>query len=358
MQIVISGLGLMGASLAMAIKRHFPDYTLSGYDYPDIMQTALSMGVIDRQIQHWPEDCTSADIIFLATPLRTVRQHLFDLNRIMNKDILVSDLASTKNELTEYCRKIKFRGTYIGGHPMTGAEKSGIKSANPLLYENAVYIFCGVNKSNEELFRSRLLPVMEKLKARIMLLDPAVHDRILAYISHLPQLIAVDMVNMVGDKNNLSEPFFDLAAGGFRDITRIASSSIDIWQDILLSNHQNITQALQELIAVLQNNIARLNDLKDEFNHANLFREQIPKTGKGFLTPLTDLLVYVADEVGVIARVANALAEEKIDIRDIELLKIREKEGGVFRLSFASMAEAEQASTVLNRLQFRAYIRE
>jgi prephenate dehydrogenase len=358
MNIAISGLGVMGASLAQAIKRHFPEYNLSGYDFPEVMDSALSMNIIDRAIRNWPDDCANADLIFLATPLRVIKEHLRDLNPVIRSQTIVSDLGSTKDDLAAYVREIHFRGIYIGGHPMTGAEKSGLNSANPLLYENAVYIFCGVNEANEAQFRRALLPVMEKMKARVMLLDAALHDRIMAYISHLPQLIAINMVNVVGEKNSPAEPFFNLAAGGFRDITRIASSSIDIWQDILRSNHQNIIAALQEMILALQNNISRLNDLKEEFNSANFFREQIPNATKGFLSPLTDLLVYVEDQVGVIARIANALTGEKIDIRDIELLKVREKEGGVFRLSFASLSEAERAKLVLEKIHFRAFIRE
>ncbi|MEJ2054857.1 MAG: ACT domain-containing protein [Calditrichaceae bacterium] len=102
----------------------------------------------------------------------------------------------------------------------------------------------------------------------------------------------------------------------------------------------------------------KLDNLSPAFRDANNYRNQLPKKSKGFLSPLTDVLVYVNDEVGVVAKIANALSNKNIDIRDIELLKIREKEGGVFRLSFGSRKEAQDAIGVLNTIGYQALIRE
>ena len=243
MRITISGLGLMGASLAMALKQNVSDIFIYGYDLPEIMDKALSLKIIDQKIDQWPAGVNDSEIIFLATPLRIIKQHLADLSDFVDSDVIVTDLGSTKLELAMYCRSKKFKGLYIGGHPMTGAEKSGINAANPLLYENAVYILTDEKVNQSEVIKQKLIPLLTAIKARILVLDPAMHDRILAAISHLPQIVAIALINLVGPKNNENSPYFELAAGGFRDITRIASGSIDIWQDIFNSNKENVNQA-------------------------------------------------------------------------------------------------------------------
>ena len=358
MKITISGLGLMGASLAMALKQNVRDIFISGFDKSEIMDKALSLKIIDRKIEQWPAGVNDSEIIFLATPLRIIKQHLMDLNSVVKADVIVTDLGSTKRELADYCKSIKFHGTYIGGHPMTGAEKNGINAANPLLYENAVYILTDKQISQSRLIKSRLIPLLEAIKARILILNPVIHDRILAAISHLPQVIAVALINLVGSKNTEDMPYFELAAGGFRDITRIASGSIDIWQDIFKSNSENVYQTIEELKTILTDMQQNLGSLHSALGSANKYRTQLPKKSKGFLSPLTDILVYVDDQVGVVAKISNALSGKKIDIRDIELLKIREKEGGVFRLSFGSRNEADEAITILNEIGYQALIRE
>jgi prephenate dehydrogenase len=348
----------MGASLALSLKQNQPGIKIFGYDQEPVLSEALKLEVIDQRIENWPDGCNDADVVFLATPLNIISQHLHDLNGIVGHETLVSDLGSTKIQISELVKKIGFSGSYIGGHPMTGAEKSGLKAANPLLYENAVYILTGVNSHNRYLVDRKLFPLLELIKARTMLLDPESHDKIMAAISHLPQLVAIALVNLVGSRNVDNLPYFELAAGGFRDLTRIASSSYDMWKEIIDSNQSNIEQVLQEFIDILGNSRLNLSSLQSPFEQANSFRAQLPKKNKGFLSPLTDILVYVTDQVGAVAKIANALSEKGIDIRDMELLKIREKEGGVFRLSFSNAEEAKVAVDVLNSIKFKALIRE
>ncbi|MCD6376845.1 MAG: prephenate dehydrogenase [Caldisericaceae bacterium] len=358
MKIVISGLGLMGSSLALAIKNKHPETEIWGYDFPSIISQALEKKIIDKAVKNWPGACAETDIVFLATPIKIIEKQLVELNKIIDKNTIVTDLGSTKQNVHRIVDALNFSGTFIGGHPMTGSEKSGLEAANPLLYENAVYILTGINSENQEFADNKLISLLEDIKARVLLLTPEAHDEIMAMISHLPQLIAINLVNMVGKRNNPDKPYLDLAAGGFRDLTRIASSNFSIWKDILERNRENIKKALQELIELLEKQSQNIGDLSEDFHSANYYRQQIPKASKGFLHPLIDVLVYVQDEPGTIARMSNALAEQGINIRDIELLKVREKEGGVFRISFADLEEAKQAITILNNNNFRAFLRE
>jgi len=131
-----------------------------------------------------------------------------------------------------------------------------------------------------------------------------------------------------------------------------------MWQDIFSSNKENIQNSIYELRIILDNIHNNLENVSEEFEIANKYRNQLPKKTKGFLSPLTDVMVYVNDQVGVIAKISNALSDKKIDIRDIELLKIREKEGGVFRLSFSNLDEARQAIQILESINYQAFIRE
>lgn len=342
----------------MALKQNLPQAYILGYDKDAVLQEAVKRKIIDEKIECWPQDCAGADLIFLATPLPVIRQQLRELNGVVDRQTIVTDVGSTKQELCALTGALNFSGVYIGGHPMTGAEKSGLNAANVLLYENAVYLLTNANAENHEIMQRKLLPALEAIKARVLLIDSALHDQILAAISHLPQILAIELVNLVGAKSAADAPYFALAAGGFRDLTRIASSSIDIWQAILSSNKNNVRFVLQEFIKRLQGALEKLDDLKPEFESANAYRRMIPKASKGFLSPLTDILVYVTDQMGVVAKIANALSDKGIDIRDMELLKIREKEGGVFRLSFAGKQEAQTAADVLNAIGFQALIRE
>jgi len=358
MKIVISGLGVMGGSLALAFKQNLSDVQIYGYDKPEVLREALAQNFIDEKISAWPQECADADIVFLASPLNILSRHLQDLNGVVSRQTVVTDVGSTKKELSLLASKINFSGTYAGGHPMTGAEKSGLKAANPLLFENAVYLLCGTELQENKIVKEKLLPVLDAVKARVLVIDAEVHDEILAAISHLPQIMAVELINLAGGLNSEEKPYFALAAGGFRDLTRIASSSIDIWQDIINSNTDNIKKVLKIYIRSLENAATRLDNMKPDFEAANEYRRQVPKTGKGFLSPLTDVMVFVTDQVGVVAKIASALTEKDIDIRDIELLKIREKEGGVFRLSFDSVKLANDAVKILENIGFQALLRE
>jgi len=357
MDITICGLGLLGASLAMAIRQNVPGAIITGYDHPEVMQVALKKHIIDRQINAWPDDCRNAEIIFLATPQKVILQHLKDLANVVSEKTIVSDLGSTKEVVYQLLDEIHFPGRFIGGHPMTGAEKSGINAANPLLYENAVYVLT-IRGSMDGLVEQKLLPLLKAIKAHILILDPGIHDQIVAVISHLPQIVAIALVRLAGQKNSADHPYFDLAAGGFRDLTRIASSSSAIWEDIFFYNKKNIEKSLEDFIAILNRYKNNSDQLSEELQITAQIRGQIPAKGKGFLYPLTDVMVYVPDQVGVIARISNALADARIDIRDIELLKIREKEGGVFRLSFGSLDEAGQAIQVIESINYQAFIKE
>jgi prephenate dehydrogenase len=192
------------------------------------------------------------------------------------------------------------------------------------------------------------------------MMGPSKHDRIAAVISHIPQLLAVSLVNWAADHKKENDAVLQLAAGGFRDMTRIASSPFAMWKDIIDTNQIEIERQLDGFIEALRQ--AKLDlqtgKLGDRFSAANSIRHTIPKDSKGFLHPLHEILVVVDDRPGVIAGISQVLAKEKININDIEVVKVREGEGGTIRMAFDTRQVAEKAVELLEKTGYTARMRE
>jgi prephenate dehydrogenase len=246
---------------------------------------------------------------------------------------------------------------------MAGSEKGGLASADAFLFENATYVLCPAERQDVAGFTRRhagLVELVEATGARLLVLDARRHDRIAATVSHLPQLLAVTLMNYAAGLNAEDGAFLRLAAGGFRDLTRIASSPFEMWQHILVANEGPILDALGGFAAALQRLRNRLIEddleaLHDAFTDARRTREAIPRNSKGFLHPLADVYVYAEDRPGELHRITRVLFEAEMNIKDIELLKVREGTGGAFRLSFADDATAASAVNVLEHAGFRAH---
>jgi prephenate dehydrogenase len=252
---------------------------------------------------------------------------------------------------------------FIGGHPMAGSEKGGAANANAFLFENATYVLCPPGNLPASDFSrdfADFIDLIEATGGRLLVLDAERHDRIAATVSHLPQLLAIALMNYAADLNAEDDAFLRLAAGGFRDITRIASSPFEMWQHILIANEGQILDAMGGFATTLQrirNRIIEedMDALGDHFAEARRVRDTIPRDSKGFLHPLADVYVYAEDRPGVLAHITGTLFEAEINIKDIELLKIREGTGGAFRLSFVNEATAEAAITVLEKAGCQAH---
>ena len=232
---------------------------------------------------------------------------------------------------------------------MTGKEKSGYENSDLLLYENSVFIICTEN-GNDETLKS-YIDFIKLIGARIVLLDAHLHDRITAHVSHLPQLLSVLLMNQANSKMD-NVALLDFAAGGFRDMTRIASSDFRIWESILRYNKSDILKTLD----LFQDQILRLNKLIEDddyksigdlFESARLARNEIPINTKGFIDPLYDITVFVKDEPGMISKISTILFENNINIKDIELLKIREGTGGNFKFYFETENDAAKAKLLI-----------
>ncbi|KHF30698.1 prephenate dehydrogenase [Anoxybacillus sp. BCO1] len=240
--VLIAGLGLIGGSIALAIKRVHPDATMIGYDVSgESLRLARSLGVIDEAVPSFAHAACEADVIVLAAPVAQTEQLLRELVALpLRPDVIVTDVGSTKERIVKQAWPLLEQGvTFIGGHPMAGSHKSGVAAARAHLFENAFYILTPTEHVKEEQI-TRLKRWLEGTKAHFVTLTPKEHDRIAGVISHFPHIIAASLVHQAQQYEREDELVSRLAAGGFRDITRIASSNPEMWRDIFIHNKEEL----------------------------------------------------------------------------------------------------------------------
>lgn len=363
-RICIIGVGLMGGSFGMSVRRMRPNLEVVGVDEEDVLQKALERGAITEKAKSLLDGVANADLVMLCTPVLKSINLMEEIGRFVRKSTIVSDVCSVKMPLqTAAENSFDDQVTFIGGHPMTGSENSGIGHADEFLYENATYVLCPPPGMSDDSFAERhieFINVIRSTGSRILLMDAQKHDRIAAQISHLPQLVAIALVNSVGKNRGTDPEVIQLAAGGFRDMTRIASSTYDVWREILQSNVEPIMKALESLSHEIDDLRSLLESenfqaIEERFQSAEDIRTSIPTRSKGFIRPLADIFVFVSDKPGAISDMAGRLTTEQLNIKDIELLKIREGTGGTFRIGLETEAEANRALVVLTEAGYRVH---
>lgn len=363
-RIALLGVGLIGGSLALSWQQRREGLTIVGYDRPDVLEEASRRGVIDAMAADPIRATAEADLVVLATPIAATLHLLETIAPHLRPGTMVTDVGSVKGPVMGHARDVLPEGLlFMGGHPMAGAEHSGVAYADAFLFENATYVVCPPIGMEQAIFMdtfAEALTLIELTGARILVLDADRHDRIAAAVSHLPQLLAVALTNHAHEQHTQDDAFLRLAAGGFRDLTRIATSPFGMWRDILVANQGAILDAMAAFTATFQRLRNRLieedlQDLQGAFQSARTVRQSIPKDSKGFLHPLSDVYVYTKDEPGALFNIIRVLYDASIDIKDIELLKLREGTGGTFRLGFRSDADARSAVAVFHAHAYTAY---
>ncbi len=362
--VTIIGVGLIGGSLARAWKSRSENLRITGLDRPDVLEAALATGVIDVGCERPDEAVAEADLVVIAAPVGAICPMLTTLAPLLSEGTVVTDVGSVKAPVMRHARSVLHpKNPFVGGHPMAGSAQSGVRSADPLLFENATYVLCPPAGLSSDAFLeqfSDLVTRIEQTGANVLLLDADRHDQIAAVVSHVPQLVAVALMNLAAGANEADSAFLRLAAGGFRDMTRIAASSFEVWEDILSANRIPIQNALEHLIASLRRDANHLRDSEtgpfaDQFRRAREARRAIPRDMKGFIHPLADAYVYGVDRPGFLFHLTRVVYEAGLNIKDIELLKMREGTGGAFRLGFSHEADANAAVETLNRNGYTAY---
>ncbi|MFY4775989.1 prephenate dehydrogenase [Metabacillus sp. RGM 3146] len=355
-RIFIAGLGLIGGSIALAIKKIHKDCLIIGYDIlPEQAETAKRLGVVDKTASSIEEGAKDADFIFLSAP---VEQSLKIIDRLaaapLLEKVIITDAGSTKRKITEYARKtLPKETTFIGGHPMAGSHKSGVTAAKAHLFENAFYILTpesGENQENIELLKK----LLEGTKAQFVEMQPEEHDRVTGVISHFPHIVAASLVHQAEYYENDFPLIKPLAAGGFRDITRIASSNPAMWRDILLQNREYMMKLFEDWMAEMNRIKSYVEDENEDeiytyFEKAKAFRDGLPAKKEGAIPSFHDLYADVPDYPGVISEVTGYLAKEKISITNIRIIETREEIYGVLRISFQTEKDREKAKICLEK---------
>jgi prephenate dehydrogenase len=359
--VAILGTGLIGGSLALALSDRRPEFRLIGFDSDrGAGWQAAERGAIHEVAASAAGAVGQADIVVLAAPLAASLVLLRDIAGHLREGTLVTDVGSVKDPIMSYAREILPPTVgFVGGHPMAGAEHSGMDNADPLLFQNAVWVLCPPEGVDHSEFANRFAPVIDLVTctgARPFLLDAARHDRIAAAVSHLPQLVAVALVNEAVAEDEAAR---DLAAGGFRDMTRIASSPYGIWREIFAANQGPVLDVLarfSDRISRIRHRIAaeEWGELEKLFDGARTARAEIPTGAKGFLQPLSELTVRAEDKPGYLLGIVKALTGAGLNIKDVELLKVREGAEGVFRFGFADEEEADRAVEALKECDYEA----
>ena len=360
--ITIIGLGLIGGSIAQAIKKESSKCSITAVDQEAVVESALKNSMIDVgfPISLLREGIMGADLILIATPISAILSMLPEIAEYAKPGVLVSDVGSTKSKICATAQRIfPDKKYFLGGHPMTGSERKGLSAADPFLFQNAIYVLTEVRKIPKPSLTS-FTNLLSSIGAQVVFLEPQTHDRIAAAVSHLPQLLSVALVNFVGNKNDKNSFYLKMAAGGFRDMTRIASSPFDVWRDICGTNSQEIEQAIDTFIDELSQLKLLLTkeDLEAQFTNAAKYRLAIPKDSKGFLSPQYDVLLVVEDKPAVIANMSTTLANNMINIKDIEVLKVREGEGGTLRISLESEKDRTLAVSLLKHNGYDCRIKD
>ena len=229
--VVIAGVGLIGGSFALALRKAGFQGKIIGVSSPATIQKALSLGVIDQALP-LAEAAAVADLIYLSQPISQILETLGALDT----GALVTDAGSTKAVICEHGRRLK-RGVFVGGHPMAGKESRGVEHADADLFRGRPYVLT----SHEP----QLEAWIERFGARLVILDPVEHDRQVAFVSHLPQLLSTTLASVLAGKEQVAGP----AAA---DLTRLALSPYDIWRDIFATNAEPIDAALGAFIARLE----------------------------------------------------------------------------------------------------------
>lgn len=242
--LAIVGLGLMGGSLALALKERAAQIKIIGITRSRVtLERALARGAIDVASDQL-DAARDADMVILATPVRTILQQLSQLANLAKDGALLLDLGSTKRSIVNAMNQLPARLSAVGGHPMCGKEVTGFDAAEATLYQDKVFVLTPTARTTPSALQTARA-LAQGIGSRVIELDAARHDQIVAAVSHLPYLIASNLVGLVNEREGKDARVWQIAASGFRDTSRLAASDTEMMLDILLTNRENLSTLLR-----------------------------------------------------------------------------------------------------------------
>ncbi len=351
------GLGLIGGSIARALRENMSEIYMTAYDINGTaLDKALQDGVIDQAAQQIDGRFSDCDYLFLCAPVQKNDANLDTVKKIISPSCTLTDVGSVKTDIHQHIAKVGLEAQFIGGHPMAGSERFGYANSKAKLLENAYYILTPTGQTLPERLEA-YRTLVESMGAIPLILDYQQHDYVTAGISHLPHVIAASLVNLVRESDNEDGIMKLVAAGGFKDITRIASSSAAMWQQICLTNTENISRLLGDYIGSLSKIKDQLDARQEDalyrlFDSARVYRDSFINASSGPIKRVYSFNIDIDDRPGMLAQVATALAFNNINIKNIGIVHNREYEEGVLRIEFYDEASQEAAKLLLSTPQF------
>lgn len=352
--IYIAGLGLIGASMALGIKRDHPDYEILGYNRSQASRDiALERGMIDRATDDFASFAPLADIIILTLPIQQTLSFIKKLASLdLKESVIISDAGSTKSAIVATAEKCFAAKSvrFVGAHPMAGSHKTGAASADVNLFENAYYIFTPSSLTTPDTLEE-MKDLLSGLHARFIEVDAEEHDRVTSQISHFPHILASGLMGQTASYAEQHDMTRHFAAGGFRDMTRIAESEPGMWTSILLSNRETIMERIEDFKGRLDEigqaiSAGDENQIWNFFNQAREQRQAMEIHKRGGVDSSFDLYVDVPDEEDVILRILELL-------RGTSLVNIhvneenREDVHGILQISFKNAQDLKHAERVI-----------
>lgn len=358
--ISIIGLGLMGGSLAKALRLKCPGLKIYAVDSCiSSLRLAELEEIIDLGYSDFCPDIYDSDIIFICTPVGKAIGCITELSDKVGKNCIITDVASTKAEICGFVESLSHPPVFVGGHPMTGTEKSGYPNSFAHLFENAYYVLTPTKTTSQDALTT-LKAILQDIGAIPIVVSPHQHDFVTGCISHVPHVIASALVNLARDKENSEGLVKLLAAGGFKDITRIASSNPDMWENIVLSNSETVIDLLKDYICIINEFIEQVRAVDSKgihsfFEEAKFFRDSFSTRATGLIPPSFELLVDVKDEPGIIGSIATLLGVNGINIKNINVSNSREFEQGCLRITLSDQFNTDRAYDILSRSFYRVF---
>ncbi len=354
--IAVAGLGLIGGSLAKALKLKSGIKKIIGID-PDESQLneAIKSGVIDAGYLKPGNFLNECSMVFICAPVPVCGDVALEVSEFTNPECIITDTASTKKEIVKKINDSKRNIRFIGGHPMAGSERSGFAYSREDMFENAYYVILDDGKDADAVETVRKIAL--SIGAIPIITDCESHDRAVAVVSHVPHVTAAALVNLMNSGE--SELGKKIAAGGFRDITRIASSQPALWRDITISNRESVTEGIDRLVDILLSvkeyiSSMNKNEIEDFFSIAKDARDIMSGEKEGLLPRKYQIVIQVPDKPGVIAHVAKVLGDNDINIKNINVAHSREDVGGVLAVELYHLDGRDRALEILRREGYSA----
>ncbi len=356
------GLGLIGGSIARALRQYHPDIKIKVYD-KDLKSLSFALNdlVATSIYTEITEELCRADIIFLCAPVSINVQMLKTLTPYLSKDTILTDVGSVKSDIHLAIESLGLEDQFIGGHPMTGSERFGYVNSKSSLLENAYYILTPTSSAKESDV-TLLHDLVTSIKALPFVLPFERHDHMTAGISHLPHIIASSLVNLVKDSDSEDHLMKTFAAGGFKDITRIASANATMWQQICISNSTHLQDMLSRYIASLQKILKDLEEnhslnIYNMFETSREYRDSFESNQSGAITRNHSITIEIPDKPGSLAEITALFAEFDISIKNLNIIHNRESEFGALFVEFYTDMELLKAVELLQKNNYTSYMK-